>query len=341
MGGKASAPPPPDYAAAAQQTATGNLDAARLASRANRVDQYSPHGSRTFSDLGNDRWREDVNLSPDQQQLHAADNRVKAGLSGVAEQGLGYVQGALNTPFDQSKLAAENVNAGETGQAAILRRMQPQLDRDRSALDTQLRNQGLSQDSEAFKTGMERADRQANDAYSQAARDGISVGQQARQQGVQEQSFFRNEPLNMLNAVRSGAQVVNPTFSNVPQQVTTQGPDMLSAANMGYNAQMQGVNAQNANASGLTSGLFGLGSAAISNPAMMSMAFSDARLKEVLSVIGVLPNGLHLYLFRWTGTEKEGNLDIGVIAQEVQKVLPEAVSEKDGFLQVNYQMVLG
>lgn len=334
MGGKASAPPQPDYAGAAQATAAGNAEAARIAARANRVDQVSPYGTRSYEELGDDRWRETVALSPEQQKLFDQDNAIKQGLSSVSSKGLGYVQSALDSPFDQSKLPGRTVNAGETGQAAILRRMQPQLDRDREALRTQLLNQGLTQGSEAYNREMERADRQANDAYSQAALSGITVGQQARQQGLQEESFFRNEPLNMLNAVRSGQQVVNPTFSNVPTQATTPGADMLSAANMGYNAQMGAVNAKNANAANMTSGLFSLGSAAV------PFAFSDERLKTVIYELGLLDNGINVYVFRWRAGPKAGQLDIGVLAQEVQKIMPDAVREVGGYLQVNYQMVL-
>ena len=334
MGGKSSAPPPPDYAGAAQATAAGNAEAARIAARANRVDQVSPYGTRTFEDLGNDRWKETVALSPVQQALFDHDNRIKQGLSQVSSKGLGYVQNALDSPFDQSKLPESTVNAGETGQAAILRRIQPQLDRDREGLRTQLLNQGLSQDSEAYDREMDRADRQSNDAYSQAALQGISIGDRARQQGIQEQSFFRNEPLNMLNAVRSGAQITNPTFTNVPQQQTTPGADLLSAANMSYNAQLANTNAQNAQGTGMMSGLFGLASSAV------PFAFSDERLKTVIYELGLLDNGINVYVFRWRAGPKAGQLDIGVLAQEVQKVMPEAVREVDGFLQVNYQMVL-
>lgn len=44
-----SAPPPPDYAAAAQATAQGNLEATRAATQANRINQYTPYGSLTYS----------------------------------------------------------------------------------------------------------------------------------------------------------------------------------------------------------------------------------------------------------------------------------------------------
>lgn len=49
MGGKSSPPPAPDYAAAARQTAAGNLEAARYATEANRINQYTPYGSLTYT----------------------------------------------------------------------------------------------------------------------------------------------------------------------------------------------------------------------------------------------------------------------------------------------------
>ena len=51
MGGKGggSSPPAPDYVGAAQQTAAGNLEAARAAASANRVNQVTPYGNLTYS----------------------------------------------------------------------------------------------------------------------------------------------------------------------------------------------------------------------------------------------------------------------------------------------------
>lgn len=50
---KGSTPPPPDYKAAAEATADGNLKAAQYAAQANRVDQYTPWGSSTWSHVDN------------------------------------------------------------------------------------------------------------------------------------------------------------------------------------------------------------------------------------------------------------------------------------------------
>ena len=145
-------------------------------------------------------------------------------------------------------------------------RMQPQLDRSRNSAETRLANQGIQQGSEAWRNAQDDIGRQENDAYSQAALQGISTGQQARQQGIQEQQYFNTRDLNALNALRTGSQVTNPTFGGYAQQATTAGPDMLGAANMQYGADMAANNANNAGMAGLTSGLFGMGSAFLGGP---------------------------------------------------------------------------
>jgi hypothetical protein len=54
-------------------------------------------------------------------------------------------------------------------------------------------------------------------------------------------------------------------------------------------------------------------------PALM---MSDERLKEDIQPIGLLFNGLPFYRFRFKGDDR---LQTGVMAQEVEKVMPEAV----------------
>jgi hypothetical protein len=106
-----------------------------------------------------------------------------------------------------------------------------------------------------------------NDAYTQAALQGMGIGQQARQQSLQEQSFLRNEPINTLNAVRSGAQVQGPSFVSVPQQATTQGADLLGAAQSQYQAQLGASNAANQSTSNALGGLMSLGGSFLGGPA--------------------------------------------------------------------------
>jgi hypothetical protein len=61
---------------------------------------------------------------------------------------------------------------------------------------------------------------------------------------------------------------------------------------------------------------------------------SDIRLKRDIVEVGRLGNGLHLYHFRYNWADQEY---VGVMAQEVLKVVPGAVSRSaDGYLRVDY-----
>jgi hypothetical protein len=61
---------------------------------------------------------------------------------------------------------------------------------------------------------------------------------------------------------------------------------------------------------------------------------SDVRLKHDLVLLGHLDNGLGFYRFDYNGSDKAY---VGVIAQEVQRVMPQAVArDRDGFLKVFY-----
>lgn len=268
MGGKGSAPPPPDYAAAARETAAGNLDAARANIAANRVNQYTPYGSLEYEVSGEDKfgnpmWKATQTLAPDQQRLLELQNQTSLGLGELSGKGLGYVGQMIDRPFSTESLAAMPINAGEQYQDAMLRRLAPTLEQQRESLETRLINQGIPQNSEAWNRAMMQQQQRENDLLNSAVTSGFGVGLQARQRGFEELAYQRNEPINTLNAVRTGAQVTGPQFINAPQQAVTQGPDLLSAAQMGHNAQMGAANAQQAGQAGMTSGLVGLGSAAI------------------------------------------------------------------------------
>lgn len=62
---------------------------------------------------------------------------------------------------------------------------------------------------------------------------------------------------------------------------------------------------------------------------------SDIKLKENIIPVGK-KNGFTLYGFNYKGGTKRF---IGVMAHEIQKIMPEAVSLKDGFLAVDYSMI--
>lgn len=197
-------------------------------------------------------------LSEVGQQRFDQNNRIDTGLGNIAEQGLGYVKQQLDTPFNQDILPERTVNAGQTGQDAIMARLQPQMDRSRNALENKLVNQGFVRGSEGFNTAMDEQGRMENDAYTQAALQGIQLGDQARNSAIQEQSFFRNEPLNMLNAVRSASPVNVPQFQGYQGQ-NVQAAPIMQGTMAGHNAAMQNYGMQQAGNNSFMSGLFQLG----------------------------------------------------------------------------------
>jgi Chaperone of endosialidase len=62
---------------------------------------------------------------------------------------------------------------------------------------------------------------------------------------------------------------------------------------------------------------------------------SDIRLKRDIALLERLPNGLGLYRYRYTWSNQ---VYVGVMAQEVAEIVPDAVVHgPDGFLRVNYE----
>jgi len=323
MGKDSGSPPEPDYKAAAEAKAAGDLEAARAAAAANRVNQVTPYGNLTYSNSGrqfdqagydaamgaykdslaaynsgqqsppdgmisrsfgdtdmglsvnpsyaatgmaapvapkyDDFWRGSVDdgwtatqsLAPAQQALLDQQNKTSLGLAGLADEGLGYVRNALHNNITMDSLPASMVNAGQTGQDALMARFQPMINQSHEALRTQLANQGIMQGSEADTNAWRTQNQSENDLRMQAALNGIKVGQDAQNQQFGLLSALQNQPLNMLNAVRTGSQVTNPSFANVPQQATTSGADSLGAAqgqkqyNMGlHNSDVASNNAK-------------------------------------------------------------------------------------------------
>lgn len=344
LGPAPSAPAAPNYAAAAQQTAQGNLDAARAATAANRVNQVTPYGNLDYSitgqdPYGNPTWTATTSLSDVGQQLLNNQNAASLGLGSTINAALGRTQETMGQGFNPN-LPSTGFNPGQTYQEAYMQRLAPQIEQNRAANEARLANQGIEPGTKAYENAMRQQAQKENDLLLGATTQGFGVGSQANQQAFNQELTKYNLPLNTLSALRTGAQVQNPTFVNSAQQATTSGPDLLGAAQMGYNAQMGNFNAQQAAQQGLNSGLMGLGGT-LGAAALMS----DIRTKENIKQIGFLPNGLSVYEYEykpeWKNEAGHGKF-IGVMAQEVEEIMPEAViTRPDGYKMVNYGVLNG
>lgn len=330
--GASSPPPAPDYVGAAQAQGAANVDAARASAKLSNPNVYSPYGSQTVTYEG-DVPTVTQTYSPEVKGLMDQNIRTQQGLSDTAQLGMGNVQNVLGSKFDTSNVPDRPINPGTTAQEAIMQRLQPQLERQRSQLDTQLANQGIMRGSEAYQNAMKDQSQRENDLYSQSALQGINLDNQAHQQGLQEAAYLRELPLNEVTSLLGASQVNTPNFQGYQGAQAQAAPLFGATQAMGdYKADL--YNAQAANKSGMLGGLMSLGGQLGSSWIQQS----DRRLKRDIKKIGELPNGLNVYSFKYLNSDEK---QIGFMADEVEKVKPDAVmTGNDGFKSVDYLKVL-
>lgn len=144
----------------------------------------------------------------------------------------------------------------------------------------------------------------------------------ARQAMLQERLALRNQPLNEISALMSSSQVTTPQFAPLHRQgiEAAQPAQYMQDA---YNAQLQAHQAQQ-------QGLFGLAGGAMQG--IMGL-MSDRRVKTDIEPVGKLDNGLTVYSFRY---KHGGPQQIGLMADEVEKIAPDAVKSLAGIKHVDY-----
>jgi hypothetical protein len=146
---------------------------------------------------------------------------------------------------------------------------------------------------------------------------------QARQQALAEAIQQRQMPLNEISALVSGSQITNPQFQAYQGANIAAAPIAQTTQNA-YNAAQNNYNQQVATQNANTAGLYSLGSAAI--------GLSDRRLKTNIKRIGTHKLGVGIYEYDILGKH-----DVGVMAQEVIHVLPEAIHiHPSGYMMVDY-----
>ncbi len=67
----------------------------------------------------------------------------------------------------------------------------------------------------------------------------------------------------------------------------------------------------------------------------LASKFSDIRLKEDVSRVGALADGTPVYRYRYVGSPR---FEVGLIAQDIEERIPDAVSEVNGYKVVDYRI---
>jgi hypothetical protein len=298
-------------------------------------------------------------LTPQAQKTLEEQQNTQYQLASLSGKGANLASNVLDKPFtfggpavqtslDLSNIAKMPVNAGTTGQEAIMSRLEPSLARNRVSTETQLINQGLRPGTEAYDNAIQLLGQQENDARTQAALQGINLDTSANAQGynqalqgaqfgntAQQQALMqaiqgRQMPLNEITALMSGSQIQNPQFQAYSGSNIVPAPIFGATQQQGQfdqNTYNQQVAAQNAN----TAGLYSLGAVG-AKAAIPYLMASDIRLKSNIVKVGDHPVGIGIYEYDIFGRRERG-----VIAQELMQVMPDAVHQHpSGYFMVDY-----
>lgn len=332
FGGKAinkTMPNAPDYSALGREQARLQNEMLDRQTQANRPNQSTPWASTT--------WTTGPDGKPMQQVA------LNGGLGEAANALQGQLAQNMKAPLDFSGLpelgtgeeAERRASEAAYGQAKS--RLDPMWQEQEERNRTRLLNQGLAEGSEAYNKAMDRLSNQRNDAYNQAnfsaIREGSAAGDRrfnqnmsARQQMLQEMLRKRGQPFAEMQALQGFTAM--PGFS---QAGMGRAPDLLGAAGMQHGADMQRWQQQMQTYADLFGGLMDMGGQA-GQLAMMS----DERVKYGVERLPfeVIP-GVPLTIFRYNPEHNLPGLYAGVVAQDLQKHRPDAVSaDERGILYV-------
>lgn len=218
------------------------------------TDQQSPYGSLTYNQTGVNSYIDSLTgktvtvpkftavqtLSPQQQAILDQTQAAELNLGSIANERSGFLKDYLAKPFDVN--AATEAKINQLGAA----RLDPRFAQEQEALRSQLISSGIRPGTAAYSSALNDFNQAKNDAYNQLALTG-------RQQAFQEASYERNQPLNEIGALLSGAQVQGPQFVNTPQ-TQVGGVDYTGLVNQQYQSKL-------ANQQAKLGGLFGLAAA--------------------------------------------------------------------------------
>jgi len=359
VGKSAPSPPPapdPNVTSAAQTQS--NKETALYNFGLNNPNTTTPLGSLQFTtDTSNPNQpttTENVTLSPAEQQIFNQNNANVIQQGQNAQTAQSNVTNLLQTPYNLQGNIPQTLSNGNQQQDLKnaenslynqqTQYLDPQFQQSQQQLQSQLANQGIPMGSAAYNTAMQNFGLQKQQAYqsamNQATSGGAAYQSQLAQTGLanqaqQAQLYTQQyqEPLSLYSSLMSGTQPNLPQFNGLNQSNAAP-TNVLGAYQNAYQGQLNNYNtqvgSQNSQTTGVGNILGTLGSAAILH--------SDRRLKKNIKKLGNLFNKLPFYEFEYVwGVEKY----IGVMADEVKKLIPEAVSQDiTGYDLVNYGMLI-
>lgn len=343
MGKESSPPPAPDYRGAAIEQGAANKETAIASNLLNNPNVSNPFGTQTWTG-GADGTRPTMTqtFSPEQQALYMKQLESKGLLADLGTQGATALQGVVGKNLDLSGAPTGPGSYGDMRDQVIgaqMARVNEDAGRSRDSANSELIAAGIRPGSKAYDDRMNLIQRGVNDATNVAvgnasgqATQAFQTDAQRRKDAIAELLASRQTPLNEINALMSGSQVSNPfAVPGAAQNTNIAPPPIFGAAQAQYGASADAYNAEQASQNSMMSGLMGIGAAGMGGWARAGFP-SDRRLKSNIVRIGDHPLGIGIYEY-----DIFGKRDVGVMADEVLTVRPEAViTMPNGYYAVDY-----
>lgn len=319
-----------------------------------------------------------LSMSDIRRNLNAGGASSKAIRTGLTELGnpdnltanLGNF-GSIDTsglPNINQDFGAQSQQAQDAYFQSGLSLLQPQLDLQRRRTEQKLANQGLPISGEAYSGELNRMDASQGQQLNQLAYGAVDAGNQ-RQNQLYSQALQGNNQLfgqqstiaDLLDRQRQQQYGENQGVFNAQAQNRNQlfgenqnvadfvlrkqfGLADLSNQNAAMARQLlqpQQLGVQGVDAAGIINGVNANNNALLTGLAQTGGLLgaaalkSDSRLKENVTHSGEY-NGFPIYEFNYKG---EPGRFRGVMAQDVERIRPEAVVEMNGFKAVRYDMI--
>lgn len=353
MGTGSSPPPAPDPLKTSAAQTGSNIQTATANTYLNNPDVITPYGTTTTQRTGYEtitlpdgttqqvpRFTQTQSLSQAEQGFLNQQNQIRGNVNQIGIDQSAKIGNLLGTNLDLSGLSIDPNSFSQDRQRveqALFDRINPQNERDYAALENRLTNQGFQRGTEAFNSAMDEYRRGINDQRLGITARGLQeqqglygIASNAATNEIQRRLTERNQPINEIT------QLMGLGAGQGAQFQPYQGGQVANADVAGniYNSAAlanQAWQQEQANKNALIGGLFGLGQAGILGA---TKYMSDRRLKRGIRDLGVrLMNGVKLYAYRYLWDDRE---HVGVMADELARVRPDAVSSHGGYLAVNY-----
>lgn len=264
---------------------------------------------------GTPRYEAVQSLGAAGQALQAANQQTSQNLANLATEQSARLSGLLNEPLDFT--AQREYLEGLTSGA-----LDKTWNKQAQDFETSLINRGIRPGSTAYNDAMNQFAINRSDAYNSANVNNYNTA-------LQSQMALRNQPLNEILALSGGSQLQAPSFGATPG-ANMAGTDVGGITNQGYASAMSQFNTNQ----GILGGLFSAGASLVP----LIPGLSDRRAKTDIRRIGTADNGLPIYAYRYVFG---GGTQLGFMADEVEKVHPEAVTMgPDGLKRVQYELAV-